>query len=212
MANCVYLGALSAHRTAAHSLGDLTGSRLSDSAADGDGVGIAVGDFSRGIGHVAEVLRRLRRVSCTPMGLMKMGRSEVVRVDMTAPFRALIFPFLELILITGVAWMGIGWADVHGLDRNLRNGIVLIWALLSLWRFGMPLYRARRRRFIVTNLRVIAREGGHIDSIPLQDIRGARRRRGGISLAIHGYERPMYFSSIPRAKRVEEILNEQELF
>lgn len=143
---------------------------------------------------------------------MKMGRGEVVRVDMTAPYRALLFPFLELILITGLAWMAIGWADSYGLDVNLRNGIVGLWAVLSLWRFGLPLYRTRRRRFIVTNLRVIAREGSHVDSIPLRDIRGARRRRGGISLAIHGYEHPMYFPSIPKAKRVEEILNEQELF
>lgn len=112
---------------------------------------------------------------------MKMGRGEVVRVDMTAPYRALLFPFLELILITGLAWMAIGWADSYGLDVNLRNGIVGLWAVLSLWRFGLPLYRTRRRRFIVTNLRVIAREGSHVDSIPLRDIRGARRRRGGIS-------------------------------
>ncbi|MDO5031137.1 hypothetical protein [Corynebacterium sp.] len=146
------------------------------------------------------------------MSLMKLGRGETVRVDVTAPFRTLLFPFLELILVTGVAWIAIGWADVRGIDVALRNGLVALWVVLAVWRFVIPLIKSRRRRFIVTNLRVIARDGGHIDSIPLRDIRGARRRRGGISLAIHGYEQPMYFPSVPKAKRVEEVLNEQPLW
>ena len=146
------------------------------------------------------------------MGLMKMGQGEVKRADVSAPFRALIFPFLELILITGLLWIAIGWCDVQAVDPMLRNGLVAVWALLGIWRFVIPLFKARRKRFIVTNLRVIAREGKHVDSIPLTDIRGARRRRGGISLALHGYEKPMYFPSIPKAKRVEDILNEQPVW
>ena len=34
-----------------------------------------------------------------------MGQGEVKRADVSAPFRALIFPFLELILITGLLWI-----------------------------------------------------------------------------------------------------------
>lgn len=146
------------------------------------------------------------------MNLMQMGRGEVVRADMTAPFRTLLFPFLELVVITGVCWIAIGWCDYNGIDLALRNGLVAIWALLAAWRFIFPLVKARRKRFIVTNLRVIAREGKRVDSIPLTDIRGARRRRGGISLALHGYDKPMYFPSIPKAKRVEDILNEQPVW
>ncbi|AKE38493.1 hypothetical protein [Corynebacterium camporealensis] len=142
------------------------------------------------------------------MSLMKMGRGEVVRADVTTPFRALIFPLLELILITGLAWIAIGWADMQGIDAMLRNAIVVIWAALITWRFAMPVYHSRRKRFIVTNRRVIAREGKHIDSIPLSDIRGARRRRGGISLAIHGFERPMFFPQVPKSKQIEAIINE----
>ncbi len=147
-----------------------------------------------------------------PMNLMQMGRGEVVRADMTAPFRTLLFPFLELVVVTGVCWIAIGWCDYNGIDLAIRNGLVAIWALLAAWRFIFPLVKARRKRFIVTNLRVIAREGKRVDSIPLTDIRGARRRRGGISLALHGYEKPMYFPSIPKAKYVEDILNEQPVW
>ncbi|WP_394286805.1 hypothetical protein, partial [Corynebacterium kefirresidentii] len=109
------------------------------------------------------------------MGLMKMGQGEIKRADVSAPFRALIFPFLELVLITGLLWIAIGWCDVQAVDPMLRNGLVAVWALLGIWRFLIPLYKARRKRFIVTNRRVIAREGRNIDSIPLQDIRGARK-------------------------------------
>lgn len=143
------------------------------------------------------------------MGMMKMGQGEVIRADMTSPFRALIFPFLELILVTGLAWIAIGWCDTQGVDLALRNALVGVWAILAAWRFGVPLFKARRRRFIVTNQRVIARQGKKVDSIPLRDISGARRRRGGISLAIHGFERPLYFSDVPKAKKVEALLNEK---
>lgn len=146
------------------------------------------------------------------MNLMQMGRGEVVRADMTAPFRTLLFPFLELIVITGVCWIAIGWCDYNGVELALRNGLVALWALLAAWRFIVPLVKARRKRFIVTNLRVIARDGKRVDSIPLTDIRGARRRRGGISLALHGWERPLYFPAVPKAKRIEEILTEPAVF
>lgn len=146
------------------------------------------------------------------MGIMKMGQGEVIRADMTTPFRALLFPFLELILVTGLAWIAIGWCDRQGVDLVVRNSIVGLWAILAAWRFGLPLVKARRRRFIVTNRRVIARHGAKVDSIPLNDIRGARRRRGGISLAIHGFERPLYFPDVPKTKRVAGLLNERPWF
>ena len=135
-----------------------------------------------------------------------MGQGEVKRADVSAPFRALIFPFLELILITGLLWIAIGWCDVQAVDPMLRNGLVAVWALLGIWRFLIPLYKARRKRFIVTNRRVIAREGRNIDSIPLQDIRGARKRRGGVSLAIHGWDRAMYFPNVAKPKRWQRLL------
>ena len=94
----------------------------------------------------------------------------------------------------------------------LRNAVVAIWAGLSLWRFVLPVTRLRRKRFIVTNHRVIARAPtfqGQTDSIPLRDIVGVRRRRGGISLAIRGYDRALHFPDVPKTKRIEKLLNQQ---
>ncbi|WIM72959.1 hypothetical protein QP028_04160 [Corynebacterium suedekumii] len=84
-----------------------------------------------------------------------------MRADLTAPLHTLTFPVLELILITGLCWMGIGWLDQPGqvIDIQLRNGVVLLWALLVLWRFVLPLLRARRRRFMLTDRRIIVRAG-----------------------------------------------------
>lgn len=145
------------------------------------------------------------------MGMMQLGTGEVVRADLTAPAHTLFFPFLELLLITALCWMAIGFMDQPGSmwDVNLRNGVVGLWAVLSFWRFGLPVIRARRRRFIVTNQRVIARAGSlrsRVDSIPLQQIHSVWRRRRGISIAIQGYDRPLFFPNVPRAKRVEKLI------
>src|SRR5690625_323081 len=87
------------------------------------------------------------------MSIVKMGRGEVKHVDVTAPYRALLWPVLELILITGICWIAIGWLDVQvnnqGLDVALRNAVVALWAGLSLWRFVLPVTRLRRKRFII---------------------------------------------------------------
>ncbi|MEX3507015.1 hypothetical protein VVR85_06390 [Corynebacterium sp. LK2590] len=146
------------------------------------------------------------------MGYMTMGPGEAKRVDVTAPFRTLVFPLLELILITGVCWIAIGWLDAQGADLRLRNALVVLWGALSVWRFVLPVIRSRRKRFIVTDRRVIARAarlGGRTDSIPLRDIVGARRRRGGISLAIRGYDQTLYFPDVPKTKKVEAAIGDQ---
>ena len=143
------------------------------------------------------------------MNLMRMQPGEYRLVDVTGPYRALTFPFLELILVTGVLWIVIGWMDANAVDVAYRNAVVVLWALLGAWRFVLPLMRERRRRFIVTNTRVIARTGSKVDSIPLVDIAGVRRRRGGITLTIRGYDRVLYFPSLPSTKRIERTISEE---
>ena len=129
--------------------------------------------------------------------------------DMAPPLRALVFPFLELIILTALSWMLIGWMDVHGMDAQLRNIVVLLWAILALWRFLKPVLRLRRQRFVVTNKRVVAMNGRSIESIPFVQIRGAQRHRGGISIGIFGYAQPVYFPDVGRTKRVEDLIRRQ---
>ncbi|MDY5785252.1 MULTISPECIES: PH domain-containing protein [unclassified Corynebacterium] len=141
---------------------------------------------------------------------MKLSEGEVVLADTCGPLTGLIFPLLELIVVTGLCWMAIGWMDVNGIDAIFRNAVVGLWALLALLRFVMPVARSRRRRFTVTNRRVIARGGaGRADSIPLQQIHSARTARGGVSLAVYGFERPLHYADVGKAKKVQRVLNAQ---
>ena len=105
--------------------------------------------------------------------------------------------------------MGDGAGSV--VDPQLRNAVVLVWLLLAFWRFGLPLLKSRRRRFVVTDQRLVVRAGefrSRTDSIPFRDIRSVQRRRNGIYLAIVGYQRPLYFPDVPRAKRVTAMIEE----
>lgn len=150
------------------------------------------------------------------MAGFRLERGENVRVDLTSSLSSLTFPVLELILITGLSWMGIGYLDrpdvIAAVPLELRNAVVVIWLALITWRFLLPVLRSRRRRFMVTDRRVMVRAGrfgARVDSIPLQQIRGINRRRNRISLALAGYERPLFFKDVPRAKKVVTAVERQ---
>ena len=145
------------------------------------------------------------------MAKIKLGRGEVVLADMAPPLRGVFFPFLELLIATALTWMVIGWMDGNAIDVGIRNAVVGIWFLLVLWRFILPLIRRRRQRFVVTNKRVVFVPGGRgrTESIPLAQISGVRRRRGGIDIGILGYGEAVHFPDIGRAKRVEAMIAER---
>lgn len=145
------------------------------------------------------------------MAKIKLGRGEVVLADMAPPMRGLVFPFLELIIATALSWMLIGWMDASGVDVGIRNAVVGIWFLIVLWRFVLPLLRQRRQRFVVTNKRVLFVPGGRgrTESIPLMQIRGVRRRRGGLDIGVLGYGEPVHFPDVGRAKRVQALIEGQ---
>ncbi|UIZ92604.1 hypothetical protein JZY91_02035 [Corynebacterium sp. CNCTC7651] len=140
-----------------------------------------------------------------------LGEGEVVLADVSAPLSTLIFPLLELIVITGIAWIAIGWMDVTpGVEPFVRNAVVLVWLLLALWRFGVPVVRSRRRRFLVTDHRILARgRSGGVDSIPHRQIHSVGREHGGITVAIYGYERPIHFEQVGKTRAVERVIGEQ---
>ena len=141
---------------------------------------------------------------------LKLADGEVVLADTTSPLSSMVFPLLELVVITAVCWMAVGWMDANASTPFARNLIVAVWAVVGLIRFVWPLAVSRRRRFIVTNHRVLARSRrGAVDSIPFSQIHSARRDRGGIMIAVYGFDRPLYFPEVGRSRRVEKLLNGQ---
>lgn len=141
---------------------------------------------------------------------LKLAEDEIVLADTTSPLSSMVFPLLELVVITAVCWMAIGWMDANVAAPAARNLIVAVWAVVGLIRFLWPLAVSRRRRFIVTNHRVLARSRrGAVDSIPFSQIHSAHRDRGGIMIAVYGFDRPLYFPEVGRSRGVEKLLNGQ---
>ncbi len=139
---------------------------------------------------------------------MKVNDGEVILADTCGPLSGLVFPLLELIVLTGVCWMGIGWMDGHGVDPAFRNLVVVLWAVLAAVRFILPVVSSRRRRFMVTDRRVLARSGrGGSDSIPLQQIHSARRDRGALVLGVYGVDHPLRYPAVGKVKKVERVIN-----
>ncbi|MDU0478846.1 PH domain-containing protein [Staphylococcus chromogenes] len=136
--------------------------------------------------------------------------TEEVRYDLTAPLSTMTFPVVESLLITALSWMAVGFVD-RSSNPQLHNLVVLVWALLLLWRLIIPLLRKRRQRFAVTTQRLIVRAGrfrAREDSIPMQHIIGASRRRGTVLVEVAGYDRALAFPDVPKAKRVVAEINE----
>ena len=141
----------------------------------------------------------------------RVGGDEVVLADVCAPLSSLTIPLLELVAVTGVAWMAIGWMDVTPhVNPQTRNLVVLAWAVLVAWRFLVPLAASRRHRFIVTDKRILARgKRGAVDSIPLRQIHSVRRERGGLWVALYGYAQPVRFERVAKTRAVEKVLQAQ---
>lgn len=155
--------------------------------------------------------------------MIRIAPDEHVRADITAGFGALLYPVVELIVITGLCWMGIGWMDRDEttLDPGMfvRNGLVALWFVLVLLRFVLPVIAARRRRIIVTDQRIIARDAGlgsGVDSIYLSSIHHVGRKRRDITLSVAGLDHLVLLESVPKAKsvarRIEEGITQPVIF
>ena len=85
------------------------------------------------------------------MASPKLAPGEHILVNVTATMRAMLFPTLELLLITGLGWMVIGYFDriptydelgvQTGLTLSVqgRNMLVVAWMVLGFLRFVLPL-------------------------------------------------------------------------
>ena len=122
-----------------------------------------------------------------------MPSEERLRVDVTSPYISMLFPALELIIITGITWIIIGYMDSDKaawfLDTNIRNLMVGIWAALSLWRFVLPTIRLRNRRIMVNDERII---------------RAVNRKRNELILTVIGQPQPVVLRDVAYSRRVQE--------
>ena len=150
-----------------------------------------------------------------------IAEGDRIHVDLTSPLSAMLFPIFELIVITGICWMGIGFLDqLPGIDgtnpadsfpEGTRNLLVGVWAVLAAWRFGLPLIRQRRFRVILSDRKLLVRRAGlrtGFDSIPLSYIQRIQRRRNTLVLGVGGHHRPYVINQVPKARKVEALLKD----
>ena len=156
------------------------------------------------------------------MASPKLAPGEHILVNVTATMRAMLFPTLELLLITGLGWMVIGYFDriptydelgvQTGLTLSVqgRNMLVVAWMVLGFLRFVLPLVRACRSRLVVTTSRVLLRAPGlttSLDPIPLVGIYNASRRGNHLIVNTHGFG-PILIRNMPRTKKIAQTIND----
>ena len=157
-------------------------------------------------------------------GGMTPDRDEHVLADVKAPLREMVFPFLEMIVVTGVLWIIIGWFDAADAGRygvgplhlppEWRNGFVLLWAVLVLWRFLLPLLRKRRRRMIVTDRRIIFRGDGfraRPRTLSMSAVTWAEKERGLLAVYLRDSDVPVCYRGLPKVRRIARIINDPHL-
>lgn len=145
----------------------------------------------------------------------KLERGERVLVDLTEPLFSLTHKVAQNIIVTAVVWVIVGLFDRPNqayVDPTVRNGLVAVWLLYLLFQLVIPVWKSRRRLFIVTTQRVIVRLPRftrRVDSIPLRDVYAVRRSRSTIQFSVLGHYRPLQFHHVARAKKVAAIIEQQ---
>ncbi|NNH70290.1 PH domain-containing protein [Nocardia uniformis] len=138
-------------------------------------------------------------------------------------WKMLFWPAVVFILLTALAGFGLGVAE-RNTEGSLRSalliGIVVVWLAGVCWRSLVPLIRWKATHFIITDRRVLVRQGvlthTGID-IPMNRISNVQFRHGlfdrmlGTGTLVIGSasEDPLEYDDIPRVQRVHTLLYHQ---
>ncbi|GAB06120.1 PH domain-containing protein [Gordonia amarae] len=161
------------------------------------------------------------------MGIPKenLAQGERVILERHPHWKCLVAPLLIFIVTTGVAGVLGGLVNdrLDGTARTWILGIILvIWLAVAGWYLVRPLVSWKTTHFVVTNRRVIFRNGIITRSgndIPLQRINTVEFEHGLIdrllntgSLVIESAsDEPLTFNNIPQVERVHALLYQEVL-
>ncbi|MDO5030514.1 MAG: PH domain-containing protein [Corynebacterium sp.] len=139
---------------------------------------------------------------------------EVILLDTNPTFGRLIWPLLELMVITGVCWLLIGFIDspniAPGDMQGVRQLLMLAWLLLILWRVVRPVFRWLGERFVLTDRRIILRRGvlrPQVVSIDLRSVRAVNRKGAVLYLHTRHYGPPLAVEDIPSTRKVAKLVS-----
>ncbi|QNG19459.1 PH domain-containing protein [Rhodococcus triatomae] len=138
-------------------------------------------------------------------------------------WKMLLVPAITFVLATALAGFGLGLAD-GGLDGSGHTAavaaIAAVWLAVVCWRTVPPLLRWKFTHFIVTDRRVLIREGVLTHSgidIPVARISNVQFRHGpidrilrtGTLVIVAASDDPLEFDDIPEVQRVHGLLYHQ---
>ncbi|MCZ4078266.1 PH domain-containing protein [Rhodococcus sp. H36-A4] len=138
-------------------------------------------------------------------------------------WKMLVLPALSFILVTAVAGFLIGLISVKldGSSSTVASIVTAVmWAIIVAWRCIAPLIGWRCTHFIVTDRRVLIRQGVITHSgidIPMGRISNVQFRHGlidrmlgtGTLIIASASDDPLEFDDIPRVQRVHSLLYQQ---
>ncbi|MGJ7908806.1 PH domain-containing protein [Actinopolyspora sp. H202] len=147
----------------------------------------------------------------------QLGEGEQVLVHRHPHWKLLVGPaFALLVVLVGFGALvlfteSLAWRTPILAGGGVVGGVLLLWLVLT------PLLRWRTTHFVVTNHRLMIREGVFTRSgvhIPLGRINSVRSRRGvldrllgsGTLIVESASDEPLEFDDIPEVNRVQSLL------
>lgn len=152
-----------------------------------------------------------------------LGHDEELLLHRHPHWKMLVVPVLVFLLATALAGFLLGLVG-RTLDAAPRTAALVavgvVWALLVAWRTAGPLLRWRSTHFVVTDRRVLVRQGvlshSGID-IPVRRVSNVQFRHGlldrmlgtGTLVIVASSDDPLEFDDIPDVERVHSLLYHQ---
>lgn len=152
-----------------------------------------------------------------------LGHEEELVLHRHPHWKMLVLPVLTFLVVTTLAGFGAGVLE-RSLESTARTAALLallaLWAAVIVWRTLTPVLRWKSTHFVVTDRRVLVRQGilshSGID-IPVRRVSNVQFRHGlvdrmlktGTLVIVASSDDPHEFDDIPDVERVHSLLYHQ---
>lgn len=152
-----------------------------------------------------------------------LGSDEDILLHRHPHWKMLVVPAVTLLVATAGLGFLVGLAG-RSLDPDLAwpatLGAVALWTIFVLWRTVLPVWRWRTTHFVVTDRRVLVRQGVFRHSgidVPVRSISNVQFRHGvidrmmktGTLVIVSMSDDPLEFDDVPDIERVHSLLYHQ---
>ncbi|MGB3773026.1 MAG: PH domain-containing protein [Rhodococcus sp. (in: high G+C Gram-positive bacteria)] len=152
-----------------------------------------------------------------------LGHEEELLLHRHPHWKMLVLPVATLLIVTALAGFGVGLVG-RTLDSTAESAalvaVVMVWFIVASWRTVVPVLRWRSTHFVVTDRRVLVRQGilshSGID-VPVRRVSNVQFRHGlvdrilrtGTLVIVAASDDPLEFDDVPDVERVHSLLYHQ---